>query len=179
MKQIRLAVFVAALALGCIPRTCLGQCKSGPASPRLPTGLSLNIRVDIHVAQIGSPVVVHAELSNHSNITISVSDHWWPALDYELHLRDAAGREVPLTDWGHRMRTGPIHGSQNTVSLSPGGKDEADQDLSKSYAIPLAGSYTLEACREVNGWGNIYSNKLIIPFVQPLPATKQPEQKQK
>jgi len=174
MRKTMLGVLAAALALACVPRTCLGQCEFGPASPRLPTGLSLNIHVDVHVAEIGAPVIVHAELSNQSKITVSIWDRWWPARDYELHLRDSAGREVPLTDSGYRMRKGPIHGSQSRVTLPPGGKAEADQDLSKIYTVPFPGSYTLEACRDVIGWGNIYSNKLVIPFVQPPPATKQP-----
>jgi hypothetical protein len=174
MKKKRLGVFFAALALASMPRTCLGQCEFGPASPRLPTGLSLHIRVDVRVAEIGAPVVVHAELSNQSGVPVSIWDRWWPARDYELHLRDAEGREVPLTESGRKMRAPQMRTSQSRVTLPPGGMDETDQDLSGVYAVAVTGSYTLEACRDVIGWGNIYSNKLVIPFVQPPPATTQP-----
>ena len=103
-------------------------------------------------------------LVNDSKTQFALRDNWQPDLDYELRLYDSEQKEVPFTDRGKKLRTNPIHSSGNTVLLHPGDKIQLDQDLSKIYAVSVPGDYTVEACREIMGWGNIYSNKLVVPF---------------
>lgn len=151
----------------------MGQCRYRPPSPRLPVGLRFTIRAEKQVAEVSRPVIIHFELSNESNAPIKMRDNLWSALDYELHVRDARGKEAPLTKWGSQIRTGPIQGSGNDVTLAPGEKYTDQQDLSRIYDISLPGDYSVQACRALYMWGNIYSNKIVIPFVfASLPAAK-------
>lgn len=146
------------------PSLCRSQCRWGPPSPRLPIGLTLSIRFTKPLARIPEPVIIHIELSNQSDTTVSMTDMMWPLRDYDIRLYDAEGKQVPYTEYGRKMRTGPIQGSSKHVEIAPGEKLTFDEDLSVVYAVPLPGTYTAEACRELNKWGNIYSNKAIIPF---------------
>jgi hypothetical protein len=146
---------------------CQAQCRYRPASPRQPAGLKLTIRAEKPVAETSRPVVIQIELSNQSNTPITMRDNLFADRDYELYLRDDKGKEVPFTKWGRDLRTGPIHGSGNDFTLAPGEKYTDKENLSALYEISLPGNYTVEACREVYVWGNIYSNKIVIPFVLP------------
>jgi hypothetical protein len=149
---------------------CRAQCRYGAASPRLPVGLTLVIRTVKPVAETSRAVIIRIELSNQSNTPITMRDNLFPERDYELHIRDDKGKEVAFTKWGQQIRTGPIHGSGNDFTLAPGEKHEEQEDLSAMYDVSIPGKYTVEACRQVYGWGNIYSNKIVIPFV--LPSTE-------
>jgi hypothetical protein len=148
------------------------QCRYRPASSWLPAGLKLTIRAEKPVAETSRPTVIHIELSNESNMTIRMRDNWFADRDYELYVRDANGREAPLTKWGNDLRTGPVHGSGNDLTLAPGEKHTAKEDLSSVYEISMPGTYTVQACREVYGWGNIYSARITIPFVLPAVGAK-------
>lgn len=150
-----------------IPRSALGQCRNGQRSPRLPIGLKLTIRAEKPVAEISRPVIIFVEFSNQSGTPVSMSDRLASDLNYELYVRDSSGKELPLTENGRKIRTGPIKGSQNTVVLAPGEKYTAKDDFSGMYAISVPGSYTVEACRDLIDWGNMYSNKIVIAFVTP------------
>ena len=39
-----------------------------------------------------------------------------------------------------------------------------DEDLATIYAVSEPGRYVLDACRDLVGVGNLYSNKLVITF---------------
>lgn len=156
-----------ALAQSALSTTAWSQCRYRPPSPRLPIGLKLTIRAEKAVAEASKPVIIQVELLNGSNTPITMRDNWFPARDYELHVHDASGKEAPFTKYGHQVRTGPVGGSGNDVTLAPGEKYTTQQDLSAMYEISVSGNYTVEACRELYDWGNIYSNKIVVPFVPP------------
>ena len=82
-----------------------------------------------------------------------------------------SGKEAPLTAWGRQIRTF-IHGSGNYVTLAPGAKFTGKEDLSSVYAMAAEGIYTIEACRELHGGGNVYSNQIVIPFIEPPQPSK-------
>jgi hypothetical protein len=98
-------------------------------------------------------------------------DNLFPQRDYELHLYDSSGKEAPLTKWGSQIRT-YIHGSGYDITLAPGEKLTDKEDLSSVYAVSVVGTYTLDACRAIHGWGNLYSNKLVLPVIEAPPAAK-------
>ena len=123
--------------------------------------------MDKPVFEISKPVIVHVELYNGSKAPFSVARRF-PERDYELHVLDRGGKEVPLTKWGRQIRT-IIHGSTSTEILAPGEKHMDNEDLTELYAINLPGEYTVEACRDIENWGNIYSNKINIGFVEAAP----------
>jgi hypothetical protein len=148
------------------------QCRYGPASPRLPVGLKLTIRAQKPVAEMSRPLIIYVELSNESNTPIQMRDNLAASLNYELHVRDASGKEAPLTEGQRQVRTGPRHGSGYDVTLAPGEKDTDQENLSNIYNISVPGRYTVEACREIHDWGNIYSNKIVVPFVTAAPEAK-------
>lgn len=152
--------------------SALAQCHNRPASPRLPAGLKLTIRAEKPVAEYSRPVIVEIELSNESDRPISMRDNLIADLDYELHARDANGKEPPLTEWGDHLRNHWRGGSGNDMTLAPGEKYSTKEDLSKIYEISVVGDYAVEACRELYDWGNIYSNKIVIPFIAPPPKLK-------
>ena len=164
MFEIKIATIITLVVLVGAPSLCRGQCRWGPASPRLPIGLTLVIRTAKPVARVSDPVIIHIELFNQSDTSISMIDMMWELRDYDLRLYDDKGKQAPFTKWGQMMKTGPIRGSSIRAVLAPGEKLEFDEDLSKIYSVSVPGSYTAEACRELNRWGNIYSNKLVIPF---------------
>lgn len=166
-----LATAVAVLVCLGAPGTALGQCLGRPASLLLPPGLKLTIRAEKPVAEISRPVVVSIELSNETRAPITIWDRLAPELDYELHVRDENGKEPPLAPFGKQIR--PYRGgSRMSVVLAPGERYTDKEDLSKVYAISVPGSYAVEACRDIIEWGNIYSNKITIPFVVPPQAAK-------
>jgi|GEM_PF-4558361 hypothetical protein len=167
MLKSKIATIVTLVVLAGTSSLCSGQCRYGPASPTLPIGLTLVIRTIKPVAETSRSVIVQIELSNQSNTPIRMRDNLFAERDYELHVRDDKGKEVAFTKWGRQIRTGPIRGSGNDVTLAPGEKYEDQEDLSHIYDISLPGNYTVEACRELYVWGNIYSNRIVIPFVLP------------
>jgi len=120
--------------------------------------------MDKPVARIDQPVAIHLVLSNNSSSPVAMMDLWAPHVNYELYLHDTQGKEAPLSDLGRKLRTNPTGGSADRLVLAPGDKFEMDEDLSKIYSVSVPGSYTVEACRQIMNWGNIYSNKLVIPF---------------
>lgn len=144
--------------------TGAAQCRLASKAPIPPAGLRFTISMSEPVARTGHPVTIHVTLSNESKTAFALRDNWQPDLDYELRLRDSQGKEAPFTESGRKLRTYPIRSSGNMIVLAPGDKVELHQDLSKIYAVSVPGDYTLEACRNVLDWGNIYSNKLVIPF---------------
>lgn len=149
-----------------LPGVAVCQCRYGARSQNASPDLKLVVSTKEAVARISQPVVVHVELSNQSSAPVSMSDTWMPARDYELHLYDSKGKEVPLTEIARRLRFTPIHSSQNTLVLAPREKLQSDQNLADVYTVSTPGNYTLEACREILGIGNIYSNKLVLPFTR-------------
>lgn len=150
--------------------TTHAQCRNRPASPTLPPGLRLTIRAETPVAETKHAVILQVELSNDSKLPVRMRDNWAPELNYELHARDSSGNEPPLTKFGRQLREGPVHGSGEDITLGPGEKISGRQDLSAIYEISVPGDYTVQACREIYTWGNIYSNKLTVPFIPPVPA---------
>jgi len=162
-------IFLAGFGL-CSP--VRAQCRYRPASPRLPIGLKLTIRAQKPVAETSRSLIIYVELSNESNTAIKMRKNWDTSLNYELHVRDGSGKEAPLTEPEREVRTRPIHGSGDDVTLAPGERDTYQEDLSNIYNISVPGSYTVEACREIHDWGNIYSNKIVVPFITPAPEAK-------
>jgi len=63
----------------------------------------------------------------------------------KLHVRDGSGKEAPLTEPEREVRTRPIHGSGDDVTLAPGERDTYQEDLSNIYNISVPGSYTVES----------------------------------
>jgi len=159
---IGIAVFLWLGIQGAASAQCLG--KPGPRF--LPDGLKLTIRVDKTVAEISRPLIVEIELSNESGSTVAIWDRLFAQRDYELHVRDEKGNEVALTPWGKQIRK-YLGGSQIKVLLAPGEKHTDKEDLAEIYAVSIPGTYTIEACRDTIDWGNIYSNKISLPFVVP------------
>src|SRR5579859_6190793 len=131
-----------------------GQCLNRPASLLLPPGLKLTIRTEKPVAEISRPVTILVELTNQTNRPISLTDRLSTERDYELHVRDSTGKEPALTTLGKAMRS-PIIGShsQSKVELAPGETYTGKEDLAGVYAITIPGTYTVEACRDLIGWG--------------------------
>jgi hypothetical protein len=151
-----------------------GQCFNRPASPILPTGLKLTIHAEKLVGEISKPTKISIELKNDSNVSIEMWDRWSSDRNYELHVYDKGGKELPLTEKGSLARN-HFSGSQSKVVLAPGERYTDEQDPTGWYAISVPGDYTVEVCRNLIGWGNIYSNKIVIPFVMPAesPGAKQ------
>jgi hypothetical protein len=166
MIKINVAMLIALLGVIGAPSFCTGQCLYKPASPRLPAGLSLQIRTK-QVGEAGRPLILHIQLTNESKTTVKMRTDLLPERDYEMHVRDQKGKEAPFTNWGRQLRTGPIRGPGYDITLAPGEKYEDQEDISKLYEISVPGNYTVEVCRELYVWGNIYSNKTVIPFVSP------------
>jgi len=159
------------LAIVCIgavfSTSALAQCLSGPPAPRLPSGLKLMIRAEKTVAEISRPTIIHFEISNESDKPISLTDRLFPERDYEVHVRDSNGKEAQLTERGRQLRHGPLKGSQTTAVLAPGERYTDKEDLAKLYTISVPGTYSIEVCRDIQMWGNIYSNRITLPFVVP------------
>jgi hypothetical protein len=162
-----LATTVGLVACLTLSTPAAGQCLGKPASRIAPSGLKLTIRTEKSYGETSRSLTVHIELTNGSKAPVAMSDRMLPERDYELHVRDAQGAEVPLTEFGRNIRSGPIKGSQNTQVLAPGESYTTEEDLSKLYAITIPGKYTIEACRDVYTWGLIYSNKIDVAFIQP------------
>ncbi len=152
-------------AFGLVPNAYV-QVAAGKTSP---CGLKLVVSTEKPVAQISQPLTVHVTLTNQSAASFTLTDRLWTERDYELHLFDMNGKEAPLTKDAKKMRFWPIRGSTMNFELAPGAKIEFDQNLANIYAVSDPGTYTLEACRDIPGVGNLYSNKLALPFV---PAAK-------
>src|SRR5579885_6140 len=142
------------------------QCLYRPPAVLPNPGIKLIIRADQPVFEIGKPVIIHVELVNESKGPLNLIEWWFPERNYELHVKDSGGKESVLTKWGREIRTDPIHGSTNRETLVPGEKHEDKEDLTRLYEITVPGEYTVEACRVIDGWGNLYSEKIKIGFVQ-------------
>jgi len=162
MASLKLLIRVAGVVL------CFGihagasaQCLGGLASQSLPTGLKLTIRVEKTVAETARPVIVLIELSNQSRLPVAIWERFVQR-DYELHVRDEKGNEVPLTPWGKQIRT-YIFGSKTRVVLAPGEKHTDKEDLAEIYSVSVPGTYKIEACRDSIDCGDIYSNKITLP----------------
>jgi hypothetical protein len=155
---------LAAVILLLVPASGVGQCRYRSQAKKLPAGLKLAVSTETPVARISQPFTVHVELTNQSGAPISIEDRLSAERDYELHLFDLTGKEAPLTEQARRMRFWPIHGSMTIVELAPGKTIGFDENLANIYAVSEPGDYTLEACRDIQGIGNLYSNKLVLPF---------------
>jgi hypothetical protein len=99
-------------------------------------------------------------------------DNWSAQRDYELYVRDTKGKEAPFATSGRQLRSGPIGGSGDDLTLGPGEKHITTEDLSSIYDISLPGTYTIQVCRQVYDWGNVYSNRIMVPFVLPPAEAK-------
>jgi len=141
-----------------------GQCYYLPTAKKLPPGVQLVISTKKLATRISEPLRVHVELFNRSNAPISIVDRLMPERDLELHLFSTRGAEAPLTEFAWKLRFGPLHTSLIGVVLAPGEKYTADEDLATIYAVSAPGKYVLDACRDLAGIGNLYSNKLVIAF---------------
>jgi hypothetical protein len=155
-----------ALALLALPAPSVCQCRYRPESKKLPAGLKLTLSTEKPAARVSGRFVVHLELANLSGLPVRLTDRWWTERDYELHLRYGNGREAPLTESARKMRFGPILGSSSEVELAPGEKIGVDEDLADVYIIAEPGTYVLDACRDILGFGNLYSNKVVLPVAR-------------
>jgi len=148
------------------PPAALGQCSYKSAPKKFPPEVKLVISTEKIAVRISEPLRLHVELSNRSNAPISIVDRLVPEVDFELHLFNTKGIEAPLTEFARKMRFGLRHYSTTGVVLAPGDKYAVDEDLATTYAISERGQYVLDACRDVVGIGNLYSNKLVITFTR-------------
>lgn len=160
----RRRVALAALLLYLWPAAAAGQCFYRSAPKKLPSEVKLIISTERLAVRISNPLVVHVELSNRSGAPVSMVDRLAPERDYELHLLSTKGNEAPLTEFARKLRFGPLRYSSSRVVLVPGEKYAVDEDLATIYAVAEPGQYVLEACRDLIGVGNLYSNKLVITF---------------
>ncbi len=164
--RLRASVLVLCAWLAAVVPQAAGQCRGKPASRLLPPGLKLTIRTEKAYAETTRPLTILIELSNASSESVWRYDTFVEQ-DYELYVKDVRGREASLTEKGRKRRTGPIGGSSFHVDLPPEATHHVEEDLSKTYAITVPGKYTIEACRVIEGWGNVYSNRMEVTFIAP------------
>jgi hypothetical protein len=155
-----------------------GQCKFRSETRVLPAGVKLTIRAEKPVAETQKPFIIRIELSNESTKSVSMRDDLAAELNYIFLLNDSRANEPPLTASERHLRA-PMPRSGNDITLAPGEKLTDKEDLSTIYDVSVIGTYTVQACREVYGWGSIYSNKLIIPFIEPPAALKEKNSEEK
>jgi len=164
--SLRAFLLVFCACLGAMAPPATGQCRGKPASRLLPPSLKLTIRTEKPYAETARPLTIFIELTNASSGPVWRYDTFVER-DYELYVKDDRGKEAPLTERAKKLRIGPIGGSSYHVDLAPGETHKAEEDLSKVYAITVPGKYTIEACRVIEGWGNVYSNKIEVTFIAP------------
>jgi len=128
---------------------------------------------------IGMPPVVKAEsemlleiaMTNTSNqdIGYGVIAGWPMWLMFQLDVRDAAGRPVPETLVGKRIRSGPQAASVFGVSLAPGKAVRPQLILNRIFNLSQAGEYNVQA-RRMDGATGVEVQSNVLTFRVPSRA---------
>jgi beta-lactamase regulating signal transducer with metallopeptidase domain len=170
--------------LGTVPETVLKDVWTGDATPPLVeislvepaamtdrfgdevNGLRAKISLATQKFLIGEPIEMKYAVKNVSSAEREIwHSGFWP--NHLILVRDADGKEPPLTWMGQRYREvfspGGSRDKNAPVAMPPGGEDAAYEkyDLTKLYELTKPGKYTVEYIYEEKqgGWeGRLPSN---------------------
>lgn len=145
-----------------LPRPAQCRCRSGPPGAKVPDGIRLRVTTEKASIRLGDHLAIHAELVNNSRTSITLRDWWLVEWNYWARVLDSSNQEVPLTDYGKKIRPPVISGSGTFVELAPGETDRAEEDVTKIYDLSSPGKYSVQVCRDLGDLGSIYSNKIEI-----------------
>lgn len=130
-------------------------------------GITLSIGANVTTGVLGQPLMLHLSVSNTSAITFTLMDRFVER-DFELHVTDSRGIEVPLTEFGAKIRASPYRDTTlHFVSVAPGETVNGDEDVTRIYSLTKPGIYSVQACRIVKNIGAVYSNKVDILIKNP------------
>jgi hypothetical protein len=132
-----------------------------PVEPEQP---SFSIAIGIPpVVRAGSEMLLEIAMTNTSNrgIGYGVIAGWPMWLMFQLDVRDGAGRPVPETPVGKRIRAGPQAASAVGFSLAPGKVLRPQLILNRIFDLSQTGEYTVQARRMDHATGlEVKSNVL-------------------
>ncbi|MEO8657453.1 MAG: hypothetical protein ABI693_03245 [Bryobacteraceae bacterium] len=131
------------------------------ASDTVPKGVSLTISIDQSVPiKANGKVLVKLRLENKSNKVLRMWDRFVER-DFELRVVAPYGTEAPLTDFGKSIRTPPFRNYRNMlITVAPGQIVRDEQELTRVYVVKEQGWYSVQACRDLIDFGNLYSNRI-------------------
>jgi len=108
------------------------------------------------IAKVGSPIVLKIQLKNISDHDLTrmslpgAADHG-EIVGFRPTVRDAEGKEPPLTQWGRQVfgRTFPgepdlVLNAVGVVPLQPGESWKTQINLNKLYDLSAPGKYTVQ-----------------------------------
>jgi hypothetical protein len=118
--------------------------------------LSLRIAADHPIIAVDEDFEVTATVSNVSGLQgwIDFGDY---DTDYEIDLRDAAGKNVPESAYSRRLKSSIIIGGARLVQFPPDGVRSEKIDIAKFFDLPGPGAYTVQLSRL-----DLHSNVLIV-----------------
>jgi len=112
------------------------------------TGYLLSVTLEKPEVSASEPVVIRVAVKNGSKESISYILEL-PEKTFKLSVKDAKGREVPLTAYGKRLFGKRPQGESGTqgVNLKPGAKSEFRMLVNRIYDMTVSGTYTIVARR--------------------------------
>jgi hypothetical protein len=148
------------------PNLALAQQPAGAGQP----SFSITIRMPPAV-KAESEMLLEIAMTNTSNkdIGYGVIAGWPMWLMFQLDVSDAAGRSVPETLVGKRIRSGPQAASAVGLSLAPGKVLRSQLILNRIFDLGQTGEYKIQVRRVDQATGlEVKSN--VLAFRLPSPA---------
>jgi len=132
-----------------------------------PAPFTLTISAQPDTVKVGQEVCLHIVLKNSSGqgVMVKRSPGDFAERFYEIHVTDASGQEVPMSDYGKAARAQQLSGSVIKVRANPGDTIEENAWLGKMFAFPSPGDYLVQVFRPASDGhkgGLVASNKVAI-----------------
>jgi hypothetical protein len=143
----------------------LAACYSDKRPPKTSTEAVMSITLDQAQIKSGEPATLHIKLTNALKRPSTVMETSVER-EFEIHLTDLLGRELPLTEQGKNLRGKgkfPAVIYRNfALTLAPGENLKGDEDIAKIYLLTVLGDYKASVCRVVVELGPILSNTVSL-----------------
>jgi hypothetical protein len=137
-------------AVGIILLTCAGGLLLVAHARTNRSQQLIELTADRTNASICEPITLHTAINNSTPDTLTLRD-FFDSPNFVVHVRDSAGREVPLTRRGADLMT-PRAGSEENVAIPPNTRRyEMDniRHLNNIYDMTAPGTYSISTTTTV------------------------------